>query len=361
MHTIKNIPGGLTISAITIVIVVVLLEIAIRILGFQGDEKLLFDPVLGYVPKPNAEMTRSTSEYTVTKHTTSEGFWGKEYPHEKSEDVTRVVVLGDSFTEARHVENEDSYTEVMERYLNAHGTGTYEVVNLGRGGYGTRKERYILEHFGLAYEPDIVVVGFFIGNDIMNNLKEREIDENTTLSGWALAQVRTKSFLINNFAIVRFYLEKKARNKFFGKVEHTTTEEGYEIPSDYNVFLSELPEDAQQAYQLTYEELERIQSLTEEYGAELFVALFPDKIQVHEALQREEYVSFDYERPNDLLATEFTNHNIVFLDLLIPFRDYAEQTGESLYYPIDSHFNAQGHSITGELVAQYLLKQYEQK
>ena len=48
-------------------------------------------------------------------------------------------------------------------------SGHYEIVNLGVEGYGTDQELLLLEHEGLAYSPDVVVLNFCIDNDSINN------------------------------------------------------------------------------------------------------------------------------------------------------------------------------------------------
>jgi hypothetical protein len=43
------------------------------------------------------------------------------------------------------------------------------VINLGVNGYGTAQEWLVLQHVGLPYEPDVVVLQIFPENDICNN------------------------------------------------------------------------------------------------------------------------------------------------------------------------------------------------
>ena len=49
-----------------------------------------------------------------------------------------------------------------------------EVLNLGVGGYGTAQQLLTLEEDGLRYRPDLVVLGFFLGNDVQNNSRAIE-------------------------------------------------------------------------------------------------------------------------------------------------------------------------------------------
>ncbi|MDQ7035589.1 MAG: hypothetical protein Q9P01_12360 [Anaerolineae bacterium] len=40
--------------------------------------------------------------------------------------------------------------------------------NLGFRGYGPQEEAIVFEEYGLAESPEVVVIGFFGGNDISN-------------------------------------------------------------------------------------------------------------------------------------------------------------------------------------------------
>jgi hypothetical protein len=45
------------------------------------------------------------------------------------------------------------------------------VINISKRGYGTTEELLALRRFGMAYDPDWVVLAFFSGNDVRNNSK----------------------------------------------------------------------------------------------------------------------------------------------------------------------------------------------
>jgi hypothetical protein len=47
-----------------------------------------------------------------------------------------------------------------------------EVIGMGVAGYGTLQEFLVFRDIGYLYDPDLVLVGFFDGNDLMNNSQE---------------------------------------------------------------------------------------------------------------------------------------------------------------------------------------------
>jgi hypothetical protein len=76
-------------------------------------------------------------------------------PSPKAPGVTRVVLLGDSFTEGQGVREEDTTARVLERLLNAQGQ-RYEVRNCGRRGHDFPKLAKAFEKV-LDYRPDLLI------------------------------------------------------------------------------------------------------------------------------------------------------------------------------------------------------------
>lgn len=84
-----------------------------------------------------------------------------DYTEEKDSGVIRIVGLGDSGMFGWNVEQGQDYMSVLEKNLNARGDGwRYDALNLGAPGYNSQQEVACLRVKGLAYHPDIVVVGW---------------------------------------------------------------------------------------------------------------------------------------------------------------------------------------------------------
>ena len=92
-----------------------------------------------------------------------------EYAFEKPAGVIRIVGVGDSFTQGYEVSVEDTYLYRLERLLRDREVPV-EVINLGVSGHGTAEELIMLREFGLRFDPDIVVVGYF-QNDLDDNIR----------------------------------------------------------------------------------------------------------------------------------------------------------------------------------------------
>jgi lysophospholipase L1-like esterase len=110
-----------------------------------------------------------------------DGFRGAPRRLAKPPDVWRVAVLGDSMTEALQVDLAETFPAVLERRLARcpalpPGVRDVEVLNFGVSGYGTAQELLTLRHQALAWAPDLVLLAFYTGNDVRNNLEALERD-----------------------------------------------------------------------------------------------------------------------------------------------------------------------------------------
>lgn len=116
----------------------------------------------------------------VTVNINSLGFRGREITIKKTPGKLRILVLGDSYTFGVYVNDNETYPAVLERILKSYGVNA-EVINAGYADGWSPDEHYTwLVNEGLRYQPDIVVYGFFIGNDI-TEIDERHwasLDEN---------------------------------------------------------------------------------------------------------------------------------------------------------------------------------------
>jgi lysophospholipase L1-like esterase len=79
--------------------------------------------------------------------------------------VSRIVVLGDSFTFGYRVDVASSFPSLLEQKLNQGATQKqFEVLNLGVCGYNTQDEALVLEHKGLPWQPDLVILSYVLND-----------------------------------------------------------------------------------------------------------------------------------------------------------------------------------------------------
>ena len=98
------------------------------------------------------------------------GFRGPDHDERKAPGVRRIVVLGDSFVASVGVDEPDTMVARLEAMLRDGGRGaTWEVLNFGVSGYSTAQSLLVWRHIANRFEPDVVVLCFFLGNDPIDN------------------------------------------------------------------------------------------------------------------------------------------------------------------------------------------------
>ena len=114
-------------AILTLVLVFSVCEIVIRVYNkTQNRDRQIWipDPYLGAVHAPDNRFlydTDNNEEFSVWHQTNSFGLIGGEVSVRKPAGTTRVVVLGDSFTEALQVADHESFCALLqERALKHH-------------------------------------------------------------------------------------------------------------------------------------------------------------------------------------------------------------------------------------------------
>ena len=152
-----------------------LLELALRLFGpmlpgnYNTGTFLTPHPVYGRFHVAGFDGWVKTREFASRVTINSLGLRGPERGYAKPAGVRRIMVLGDSFTEAAQVAEHESTVSRLEAALNARGPERYEVLNAGVGGWGTGQQLVYLREEGHRYQPDLVLVMLYLGNDVFDN------------------------------------------------------------------------------------------------------------------------------------------------------------------------------------------------
>jgi lysophospholipase L1-like esterase len=115
------------------------------------------NPLIGHHHKPNSEAHLMGVDLRIN----GDGFRDDDYPVEKREK-RRIMFLGDSLTLGWGVEKEDTFEHHLEQALDT--LSPSEVINLGTGNYNTTQEVNLFLDKGLKYQPDQVVLFYFIND-----------------------------------------------------------------------------------------------------------------------------------------------------------------------------------------------------
>lgn len=100
-------------------------------------------------------------------YTNSQGFRDREHALAPAGAGPRILALGDSFTWGAGVSYDDVFVTRLERRLRDVFKEA-EIVNLAVPAWGPHEEFHLLKTYGIRFRPDLVMLNFFVGNDIQN-------------------------------------------------------------------------------------------------------------------------------------------------------------------------------------------------
>lgn len=391
----------------SLVVAVLTLEFGLRLLLFGG---LVWehaglppivrepDPDTGWRLAPDQVAQHTSLDYRLVVRTNAEGL--RDIPHRAGPDPDRftIVVLGDSYMEAAHVDLPDAF---HMRLAEALGPGA-RVVNLGVGGFGTVQAWRQFAARGAAYAPDLVLLGFYAENDVYNNSAElsramwgeynaryfsvpyvaRDAtgalavappNHDLALAGFQAQQARfsPRAYWWKNATDSAL---EKVYKQVLGSLRQRVHTPGEDPNIHLGVYLSGFdpalyPKSAldaagyarafADAWRDTGDTIAALRGDASAAGARLAVFTVPSKLQVNAAYQAAvaaayPTLSLDLDRPHAALAEICAGIGVPLLDLLPEFRA-AKAAGAVLNYQRgDSHWNPAGHRLAAELVARWL-------
>ena len=145
-------------------------EIGLFIAGYSYPSLYIVDEYRGWSLRPGVS-GHGTQEGHGFVNVNDNGLRDRDYSKKKPKNTIRIAVLGDSTTEAQHVDAEDAFWSVVENRLQVcgHFKGkNIEAINFGVSAYGTTQQLITLRHFVWEYSPDIVLLAFS-SNDVRDN------------------------------------------------------------------------------------------------------------------------------------------------------------------------------------------------
>jgi hypothetical protein len=149
-------------------------EVGLRLAGYSYPVFYTPDTVRGFSLRPGVSgwYRKEGAAYIQIN---SEGLRDREHAKQKPPNTLRIALLGDSYAEALQVPLEDAFWVVLEQRLQGcrafTGGRRVELINFGVSGYGTAQELLTLREKVWDYSPDIVLLAVTTNNDITDNLR----------------------------------------------------------------------------------------------------------------------------------------------------------------------------------------------
>jgi len=348
---------------------------------------VVFDPVLGWRLRPGVYWIKPLNAFREHEVYINEyGLRADHIVRAATNDVKRIVILGDSFTFATQIPTESTFPVLIENRLNQ--SRPFEIVNAGVPGYGTAQELLFMKELARKnVVGDVYLLMIFI-NDIMDNLR---LDYGTGLGtpaqpGFSLGQdgrlALTHSprkeysthFIAPQRARPGLLTAEVVRNRISiflqtrPNLVNLLNRVGFRpeisrMPSLINGWYED--EVLVQGIPLTKALIEAIKKEAERNHAVLLASLIPSPIQVYPRVydpilkrtfgDNKSINSYfnDPTRPQRMIAAMCEELKIPFLDLYPILRRHDDK---ELFIPVDGHFDRDGHALVAQHLSSFILE-----
>ena len=383
---------NLLLILISFTIGILIIEIFLRLSKIDYPIFQRHDYLVGFSLRPNASGIWSR-EGNAFVQINSDGLRDIEHNILKSENTLRIAILGDSFAEARTVNVENTFWYLMQKKLNncKNINKNVEVINFGVTEYGTTQQFLILKNKVWKYDPDLVLLAFFSGNDVSDNSKKLSrkkyrpffnLDGNELILDNSFRE--TKPYKILSSSYGKFFLKlsdysriaqlfreayvknyfKRQRVKETNKKENEKLEEGLDIDETFNPTNQIWTE----AWNVTEKIIIEINKEIKNKNKKFILTTLSVPFQVHpEKTYRENYKKKhfinDMFYPEKRLSKLGNANNFEVINLAMDLQKYAVKFKKYIHgfkkaKLGEGHWNEEGHAISSELISNKICKMY---
>lgn len=360
---IKKAISSITLFFISLLASLVVLEIVLQVTSQEGCR--VPDPVLHHSYRPHCRVHGASSEWNVQVQLNSLGLREEEI-HRKVDDQVRILMLGDSFTIGWGVNNDQTFSALLERRLQEAGMNA-EVINAGATSYSPILEYLYLREKGLELQPDIVILNFDM-SDVQNDyfyLQAARYDEHGELFGISPSE--------EGNLLYQFYSKSRVVRLLEGPLlmfdsryppRRPWGEEHYgNIVYDKYLITREVPTAREREYfQVSLDYITKTAELCRKYNCTFILSTYPYGHQISENEWTTGRHNFGFQqgkiysdRPERILQRFAEEQNISFVSMFDHFRKAAKTT--TLFYRYDGHFTPAGHAVAAEALSSFVVSE----
>lgn len=360
-----------------LILPLVSVEIAMIVLEpylFKGFYQ--YDPELGF----RVRSYISTADGNLTNQF---GFNDKDYSLQKPADVFRILVVGDSFNWVGR--REEIYPALLRRKLEKHcGVHKIEVINAGYLMTHTGEQLAMLKKYGLQYNPDLVILGFFVGNDFVDAGPNRK---RIVVNDLYLDTDKGNEFNVLGYPIIpksRLLLFIEQKYKIISELRKAKA--GFQTtapPSEKQERKGDLSEETflniernrleffnvnasrggrfRENINYIFQSISEMNAILKSRKTKFIVAIYPDEFQVNQGLSNtifERYnlrrEDFDLELAQNLLKKFLKPKGIPYIDFLDQFRTEGQR--QELYLFRNTHWNSLGNILAADILFESLVR-----
>ncbi|MEP3274906.1 MAG: GDSL-type esterase/lipase family protein [Stappiaceae bacterium] len=302
------------------------------------------DKIVGHINQPNAHALITSPEFDVEYVVNEQGFRDTSlYSPNKPAGVTRVLLLGDSFTFGSGNDYADIWPVLIENQLRDKGH-QIEVIKAGVPGYDTHKEVLYMERLYEELQPDIVIFTF-LPNDLFTNTPILEASNEP-------AQKRDDG--IRNKGDKKSVLHSVTLIKRMLMSNDTLYERLYLMTGRRAYFSTEPGDEVLKQYEETEKLLSRANRFCKDKNCEFMVLSIPQQFQVLAIARGESPEGIDPTFIDTRLESFAQNEGFEWISLLPGLAKAYNERDEDLYYRFDGHLNKSGNEVAAQIISNAL-------
>jgi hypothetical protein len=370
----RNLLFSLILISVSTLASLLLVEAGMHIAGFDYARVWEPDAELGWRHVPGARRLW-TEEGRGLIEINSLGQRDRERVIPKPSGTFRIAVYGDSMTEAVQVDLNDTFTSLLEEFLQKAGYSV-EVLNFGVNGYSPIQELLLLKKEGPKYAADLVILATYLDNDVSGchpalNVsqggvpfyrsygKEGDFDFSRSRSSYddyhrePLYTIRYYSRIYRWLSALRWQL-----------MEGENRLKPNEFPKRHLLYGLSLSEEWREAWNLYEQAIKEFAAETRRQGAQFLILSVPAPWVAREDAWNmilEKYPSMRSKKW-DVLGPERRLENFASeqgLHLLSPYRAFSEAwSSGQLYWGHLGHMTPRGHKVMARVIEEYLLNSH---
>jgi lysophospholipase L1-like esterase len=365
---------------VTVLVLLAGTELVLRIVYHPEivQSAIRYDPLVGWSLRPGASVQADMTERGIHNHidVNSLGLRDREITLAHPRGRRRILIVGDSIAFGSGLDVGERFSEVLGRELG----DSVEVINAGVPGWGNDQEMLFYEQRLRRLKPDVVILSFTGGNDIVNNALGGALLEGGTKPRFELAAdslhmiapapsrnpglvTRMKSLLHRSRLLV-FAKRRLMRISYRHHVQEETSQqlhgfESYRALSHWSAYENPPDDATEAAWKVTEAILARFAADCRADSARFIVFAMPLKLEVDDAWReqvikgtRADAARLDMAYPYHRLHAFCATHNIEYCYPLDEFRHAGAH--ETLYFQKDSHPNVRGNQIAADYLRDVL-------
>ena len=275
--------------------------------------------------------------------------------------VLRILSLGDSFTAGMRIDQNDTFSILLERWSTKNLTQTEVLISMIE--QPVTGLTY-LQQYGYTWSPRVVMLGITLGNDIAQSYVARHPTQIGFRHGLEKSNIPDHCFIQRNpiekafirklYDLSRSRLSKAIFNpseeirNWYGHKEKLKL---FDAANGLGMYIKNPPQEIKDAYQRLFKILLEYKQFCDQNNTKFVVLIFPQRFQIQPGDWKATIIAyslnpeaFDLMQPNKYIRNFCLDESIPIIDPTEAMKRYHMEKGQNLYLPGgDMHWNSQGN------------------